>query len=180
VVVDVLLAIAVFALVSSYLSTLWGAPWAPTSLATVDQMLRLANVQPGQTMVDLGAGDGRIVVRAARRFGARSIGVEIDPVRCLIANGIVRLLGLRRVAHVEYGNMFDFDLGQADVVTLYLLQGTNQRLKDRLAEQLRPGTKVVSHVFSFSGWTPVAIDEGKRIFVYEIGNTGSKVRTRFV
>jgi SAM-dependent methyltransferase len=175
VVVHILLAIAVFALVSSYLSTLWGAPWAPTSLATVDQMLRLADVQPGETVVDLGAGDGRIVIRAARRFGARAIGVEIDPVRCLIANGLIGLLGLRRRARVQYGNMFGFDLGQADIVTLYLLQNTNQRIKSLLGDQLRPGTRVVSHVFSFSGWTPVAIDESKRISVYEIGNTGSDV-----
>jgi len=180
VVVHILLAIAVFALVSVYLSTLWGAPWAPTSLATVDQMLCLADVQPGETVVDLGAGDGRIVIRAARRFGARAIGVEIDPVRCLIANGLIGLLGLRRQARVQYGNMFGFELGQADVVTLYLLQSTNQRIKSLLGEQLRPGTRVVSHVFSFTGWMPVAIDEGKRIFVYKIGNTGADVRTRFV
>lgn len=171
-IVHILLGIAAFALVSSYLSTLWGAPWAPTSLATVDQMLRLAAVQPGQTVVDLGAGDGRIVIRAARRFGARAIGVEIDPLRCAIANGIIRLLGLRHQARVEYGNMFSLDVEQADVVTLYLLQGTNQRIKSLLGQQLRPGAKVVSHVFSFSGWTPVAIDESKRLFVYEIGNTG--------
>jgi SAM-dependent methyltransferase len=180
VIVHILLGIAVFALVSSYLSTLWGAPWAPTSLATVDQMLRLADVQPGQTVVDLGAGDGRIVIRAARRFGARAIGVEIDPLRCAIANGVIRLMGLRLQARVEYGNMFGFDLGQADVVMLYLLQGTNQRIKSLLDEQLRPGAKVVSHVFSLTGWAPVAIDEDRRLFVYEIGNTGSDVQTRFL
>jgi hypothetical protein len=66
------------------------------------------------------------------------------------------------------------------VVTLYLLQGTNQRIKAHLSDQLRPGTKVVSHAFSFTGWTPTVIDEGCRLFVYEIGNVGPEVRTRFV
>jgi SAM-dependent methyltransferase len=180
VIAHIVLGVAVLALVSSYLSTLWGAPWAPTSLATVDQMLRLADVQPGETVVDLGAGDGRIVIRAARRFEAQAIGVEIDPLRCLIANGIIRLRGLRGRARVAHGNMFGFDLRQADVVTLYLLQGTNQRIKARLEEQLRPGARVVSHVFSFPGWTPVVIDEERRLFCYEIGNTDDTVKTEFV
>jgi SAM-dependent methyltransferase len=176
----ILLGIAVLALVSSYLSTLWGAPWAPTSLATIDQMLCLASVRSGETVVDLGAGDGRIVIRAARRFGAQAIGVEIDPLRCLAANAIIWALGLRKRARVAHGNIFGFDLRQADVVTLYLLQGTNQRIKVRLEEQLRPGARVVSHVFTLSGWTPVVIDEARRLFVYEMGNTGAEVRTRFV
>lgn len=176
----IVLGIAVFVLVSAYLSTFWGAPWAPTSLRTVDRMLRLADVKPGQVVVDLGAGDGRIVILAARRFRALAIGVEIDPLRCAMANVLTRLFGVRHRAWIVHANMFEFDLAKADVVTLYLLQGTNQRLKPYLTEQLRPGTRVVSHCFSFSGWTPVAIDERRQIFVYEIGNTGSQVRTEFV
>ena len=82
--VHIVLGIAIVALVSCYLSTLWGAPWAPTAIGTVDQMLRLADVQPGETVVDLGAGDGRIVIRAARRYGALAIGAELDPIRWLV------------------------------------------------------------------------------------------------
>ena len=178
-IVHIILGIAVLALVSSYLSTLWGAPWAPTSVATVDRMLCMADLQAGQTVVDLGAGDGRIVILAARRFGARAVGVEIDPIRCLIANTAIRVLGLYPRARVVHGNIFDFGLAQADVVTLYLLQGTNERIQPYLSEQLCPGTKVVSHVYRFSEWTPVAIDKGRRIIVYEIGNTDPDVQTRF-
>lgn len=177
-IVHIVLGISVVALVSCYLSTLWGAPWARTSVATVDRMLRMAGLRAGQTVVDLGAGDGRIVALAARRFGARAVGVEIDPIRCLIANMVIRTLGLRRRARVVHGNMFEFDLAQADVVTLYLLPGTNERIQPYLSEQLRPGTKVVSHVFGFSAWTPIAIDERQRISVYEIGNTAPAVQTR--
>lgn len=179
-IVHVLLGIAILALVSCYLSTLWGAPWVPTSVATVDQMLRLADLQEGEYLVDLGAGDGRIVIRATRRFGARAVGVEIDPLRWLVANTAIWLLGLRGRARVVHGNLFECDLSAADVVTLYLLQGTNQRIKPYLGQQLRPGARVVSHAFSFDGWTPTAIDEARRLFVYEIGNTGPEVRTRFL
>ena len=174
------LGIAVVALVSCYLSTLWGAPWAPTAVATVDQLLRLADVQPGETVVDLGAGDGRIVVRAARRFGALGIGVELDPLRWLVANLGIWVRGLEGRARVVHANMYNYDLSDADVVTLYLLQGTNQRIKERLAQQLRSGARVVSHAFSMEGWTPTIIDERRRLFVYEIGRTGPEVRTEFV
>lgn len=140
----------------------------------------MANLQPGQRLVDLGSGDGRIVIVAARRFGAQAVGVEIDPLRCLFANTLILALGLRDRARVIYGNAFDYDLAQADVVTLYLLQSTNQQIKARLLDQLRPGAVVVSHTFSFEGWVPVAIDERRRLFLYEIGNTGSDVKTQFV
>ena len=180
VIVHILLGIAVLAVVSCYLATLWGAPWAPTSMVKVDQMLRLACVQPGEEVVDLGAGDGRIVIRAASQFGARAIGVEIDPIRWLIANALIRLRGVADTARVVYGNMFEQDLMGADVVVLYLLQGTNQRLQSHLANQLRPGARIVSHTFSFDGWTPTVIDEDKRLFVYEVGNLGPEVQTRFI
>lgn len=172
--------IAVLALIWTYLSTLWGAPWARTSLQRVDRMLRLADVRPGETVVDLGAGDGRIVIRAARRFAARGIGVEVDPLRWLIANLAIRGLGLGGQARVVRGNMFAYDLGEADVVTLYLLQGTNQQLKPHLAEGLRPGTRVVSRAFPVEGWTPRAVDREERLYLYEIGATDPSVATRFV
>jgi len=167
----ILLGIAVFALVSTYLSTLWGAPWAPTPLDRVDRMLRLAAVQPGETVVDLGAGDGRIVIRAARRFGARAIGVEIDPLRWLIATIAIRAMELGTEAQVVRGDMFAYDLGEADVVTLYLLEGTNQRLRPHLAESLRPGARIVSHAFSLQGWTPLVVDSEHRLYLYEVRDT---------
>jgi precorrin-6B methylase 2 len=174
------LGVAVLALIWTYLSTLWGAPWARTSLDRVDRMLRLANVQPGETVVDLGAGDGRIVIRAARRFGARAIGVEVDPLRWLLVNVAIRALGLRRQARVVRGNMFSYDLGEADVVTLYLLQGTNRQLKPRLAEGLHSGARVVSHAFPLDGWTPLAVDRQQRLYLYEMGSTAPSVGTQFV
>jgi SAM-dependent methyltransferase len=161
-----------------YLPVLWGAPWVPGSLRMVNRMLELAEVKPGQKVVDLGAGDGRVVVLAARKYKAEAVGVEIDPVRWAMANLWILLLGLRGKAKVHLGDMRRFPAGGADVVTLYLLQGTNQILKETLEKSLRPGAKVVSHIFSMSGWTPAVIDEHFGIFVYEIGNTGDRVRTK--
>jgi len=106
--------------------------------------------------------------------------VEIDPLRCLIANLLIRVLRLQDVARVYYGNMYTFDFRDADVVSMYLLQDTNQRLKPRLAAQLKPGASVVSHSFSFYGWAPVAIDDKRGIFLYEMGNTGADVLPKLV
>jgi hypothetical protein len=106
--------------------------------------------------------------------------MEIDPLRCLIANLLIRVLRLQDRAHVYHGDMFTLDIHDADVVCMYLLQKTNQRLKPRQVAQLRPGARVVSHTFSFSGWSPVAIDRKRGIFLYEIGNSGGDVLPRLV
>lgn len=177
---QIILGISIFAALWSYVSIPWGAPWVPSSFSTVRKMLSMAELQPGQVLVDLGAGDGRIVMTAARQFKAQAIGVEIDPLRCAIANGLILLTGLRGKARVIYGNMASYDCRNADVVTLYLLQGTNQKIKEQLTQQLKPGAKIISHTFSMEGWAPIAIDDDKGIFVYEIGNTGRGVRTMFV
>ncbi len=161
-----------------YLPIFWGAPWIPGSPAMINRMLALAEVKPGQTVVDLGAGDGRVVILAARKYRARAVGVEIDPLRWIIANALILALGLRGRASVRLGDLRRFPLEGADVVTLFLMQGTNQTIKESLARALRPGAKVVSHLFSMSGWTPVAIDERHALFVYEIGNTGEDAQTR--
>ncbi|MBN1439307.1 MAG: class I SAM-dependent methyltransferase [Anaerolineales bacterium] len=163
-----------------YLPVLWGAPWIPGPYRVIRRMLELAELKPGQMVIDLGAGDGRIVVLAARTFQAKAVGVEIDPIRWVIANLWILLLGLRGKAQVRLGNMRRFPVAGADVVTLYLLQGTNQRLQKELAGSLKPGARVVSHMFSMSGWTPTVIDERHGIFVYEIGRTGEGTETKML
>ena len=155
-IVHILLGVAVFALVSAYLSTLWGAPWAPTSLATVDQMLRLADVRPEETVVDLGAGDGRIVITAASRFGCRGVGIDIDPDRIKESKENAKRAGVSDKVKFEQMDLFDADISKATVVTLYLLSEVNLRLRPKLLRELSPGTRVVSHAFSMGEWKPEA------------------------
>lgn len=172
--------LAIILVISAYLPRFWGAPWVPTPLMTIHKMLRVAGVQPGERVVDLGAGDGRAVILAALLHKAQAVGVEIDPLRCGLANLLILLLGQRRRARVQCGNLFDFDLRGADLVILYLQQDTNQQIKARLLDQLQPGARVVSYTFSLSGWAPAIIDERRGFFVYHIGDTGPDVRTQFV
>jgi cyclopropane fatty-acyl-phospholipid synthase-like methyltransferase len=165
---------------STCLSVLWGAPWAPTPRQTMESMLRLADIQPGERMVDLGAGDGRLVIAAARKYQADAVGVEIDPLRCLLANVLIRCLGLQGRARVVWGNMYDYDLRGADVVMMYLLQRTNTRFWPKLARELEPGARVVSHSFTLPHWTPAIIDDTHCLFVYHVVPEGTLVQTHFV
>jgi SAM-dependent methyltransferase len=143
-----------------------GAPWVPTPLRIAHKMLDLAQVQPGELLYDLGSGDGRIVVLAARRFGARAVGIEIDPLRYLMTRAAVSVLGVNGQVEVVLGDFFKQDLSRADVITVFLLQDTNDLLSLKLVEELRPGTRVVSYKSGFSVLTPLRQDEADRIFVY--------------
>ena len=147
-------------------SQLRGAPWVPTPLRIADKMLSLTQVQPGEVVYDLGCGDGRILILAARRFGAHAVGVEIDPIRYLMTRFLVAVLGLSDRVKVIFGDFFKQDLSQADVITLFLLQGTNDSLSLKLVEELRPGARLVSYKFSFSALTLLYQDEDDDIFVY--------------
>ena len=121
----------------------------------------LARVKEGEHLLDLGCGDGRIVVTAAREFGARATGIEIDPLRVLWGRVWILLAGLSRCAQVIWGNMYKADLSHADVVILFLSTQANFRLQDRLRDELKPGARVVSHYHPLWGWKPKEIGEAK-------------------
>lgn len=142
-----------------------GAQWVPTSISTVNKMLIIADVGPDDLVYDLGCGDGRIIVTAARRYGARAVGIEIDPLRYLWCQLLITVLGLRDQVQVVFGDFFGKDLSEADVVTCYLLQVTNEKLEAKLLEDLRPGTRVVSNYFTFPGLIKVRESGDARLYL---------------
>ena len=128
--------------------------FAPTRQAVVDAMLALARVTAGDVVYDLGSGDGRIVILAAQKYGARGVGIELDPKLVEISRQVAREGEVvDRVAFVE-GDLFDADISAATIVTLYLSPGVNKRLEPKLRRELRPGTRIVSHQFPIGTWTP--------------------------
>jgi ribosomal protein L11 methylase PrmA len=141
-----------------------GAPWVPTSMRMVRTMLELAEVKPGDRVYDLGCGDGRMIITAARRYGACAIGIEVDPLRYLWCRMLVTLLGLRDQVSIIYGDFFSQDLREADVVTCFLMQETNDRLEGKLQQELKPGAWVVSNQFSFSGLRLVQMEGEARLY----------------
>jgi protein-L-isoaspartate O-methyltransferase len=150
------------------------APYIPSPQVVVDRMLEAARVRPGETVYDLGSGDGRIVITAAQKFKAYAVGVEISHDLCSATTAKVKSLGLEDKIKIVQGNALRVDLSPADVVTLYLLTSSNEKLKPNLEKYLKPGSRVVSHDFEFRGWTPVdtvkVSSDGHThtIFVYEM------------
>ena len=130
------------------------APYVVTDYHVVDAMLAMAEVRPDDYVIDLGSGDGRILIAAARSHGARGLGVDIDPERVREAEANARAAGVAHRVDFRRQNLFDTPLGEADVVTLYLTREVNLRLRPRILAQMRPGTRIVSHDFDMGDWRP--------------------------
>ncbi|MDY6966767.1 MAG: SAM-dependent methyltransferase [Halobacteriota archaeon] len=167
-----ILSIILFAFVCWILwSQAIGAEFVPTSMATVRKMLSMADVTPEDIVYDLGSGDGRTIITASKEFGARSVGIEADPLRLIWSRLRIRRWGLTDRTDVIWGNFFHKDLSEANVVTLYLFQSTNDKLVEKFEKELRPGTRVISHAFIFKQWKPIKTDEKRSLFLYEIGGS---------
>jgi cyclopropane fatty-acyl-phospholipid synthase-like methyltransferase len=145
--------------------------WVPTPDAVVDGMLKLAGVGKGDTVYDLGCGDGKIVIAAAR-LGARGVGIDIDPQRVAEATANVKKAGVQDRVQIRLGDIFDpaVTINEATVVTLYLLSSLNEKLMPRLKAELRPGTRIVSHAFRMGDWQPERTEQinGINIFLWTI------------
>lgn len=132
----------------------YDVPYVPTPTEVVDEMLRLVDIKPGDILYDLGCGDGRIVVTAAKKFGIKAVGIDIDPVRISESNqNAAEARVTDKVRFIE-GNLFEADFRDATVVTMYLLTSVNLRLRPKLLAELRPGTRLVSHSFDMGEWEP--------------------------
>jgi cyclopropane fatty-acyl-phospholipid synthase-like methyltransferase len=131
-------------------------------------MLDMAGVRKDDIVYDLGCGDGRIVIRAAQRFGARGVGVDLDPRRVEEAKANARKVGrkIEQLVRFEVGDVFTFDFSRATVVTMYLLPSVNLRLRPRLLKELKPGTRIVSHDFHMGAWEPERTQQVETSTVY--------------
>ena len=144
--------------------------FVPTSAGVTDAMLTLARVTSADVVYDLGSGDGAIVIRAAEKFGARGVGVEIDPALVKTANKRAGSRGLSDRVRFLQGDLFKADLSEATVVTLYLSPSINRRLAPKLMRELEPGARVVSHRFDMYDWRPDGHvkAEGRDVYLWVI------------
>jgi SAM-dependent methyltransferase len=145
--------------------------FVPTRESVADAMLQLADVRPGDVVFDLGSGDGRIVVLAVQNYGARGVGIEIDPKLVAISREVAREAGLGDRARFIEGDLFTADISAATVVTLYLSTSVNRELEPKLRRELKPGTRIVSHQFRIGTWEPertVRAEDGTDLYLWRV------------
>lgn len=129
-------------------------PYVPTTERAVEAMLELAKVTKNDIVYDLGCGDGRIVVTAAKKYGARGVGIDINPERIAEARENAKKNGVEHLVKFIEGDLFEADIREATVVTLFLLSSVNLKLRPKLLSELKPGTRVVSNTFDMGDWKP--------------------------
>jgi SAM-dependent methyltransferase len=134
---------------SLYWTRIVGGPWAPSSMQVVYQMMEMAGVGPEDVVYDLGCGDGRMLLAAVRRYRASAVGIEIDPLRYLWCQFLITILFQRKNVWIIFGNLFNKDLSEADVVMCYLMPDALAKLEKKFKKELQQGTRVVSNRFSF-------------------------------
>jgi SAM-dependent methyltransferase len=146
------------------------APFVTTADEVVDAMLELAGVRSTDVVYDLGCGDGRIVIAAAKKYGAHGVGIDINPDRIKEARENARAAGVENLVRFEEKDLFKSDFHEATVVTLYLLMDLNLRLRPKLLQDLKPGSRIVSHDFTMGDWKPDRVKEiaGARLLLWTI------------
>jgi precorrin-6B methylase 2 len=157
------------------------APYIPTPQDVVDRMLEVAEVTSKDTLFDLGCGDGRIVVTAAKKYGAHAVGIDIDKDRISESKRNARNAGVSSLVRFEQGDILNADVSGATVVTLYLVSSANLKLRPLLTKQLQPGSRIVSHAFGMGDWPPDKTDRftdsrGDERVIY-LWRTDGKMRT---
>jgi hypothetical protein len=148
--------------------SIYGLPWIPTRANRIRKALSLAGLQPGEMLYDLGAGDGRVLLIAAKEFGTPGVGIDIGPVQCLLGWLRIWLSGNRKRIRMRCGNFYKADISPADVVFVYATSSQTSRLLPILERQLHPGARVVSIAADFPVWRPQLVDRESLIFVYEM------------
>jgi 2-polyprenyl-3-methyl-5-hydroxy-6-metoxy-1,4-benzoquinol methylase len=147
------------------------APYVTTPRPVVDAMLKLAGTRKSDVVYDLGCGDGRIVIAAAKQYGARGVGVDIDPERIQEARANAKREGVESLVRFSAQDVFDMDFREATVVTMYLLPNMHRKLSPKLQKDLRPGARIVTHTFDLGEWKPLQTRNinGEQIFLWRVG-----------
>jgi tRNA A58 N-methylase Trm61 len=145
-----------------------GAGYDPTPPEKALQLLALAGLKENDVLYDLGCGDGRLLVLAARKYGAHAVGIEADPLRWLMALRNVRKAGLQDLVTVRLGNFFKRSVAEATVVSLYLYPPVNRKLKGKFTNELRKGTRIVSYSWAIEGWEDEGTRSGDGLYLYII------------
>ncbi len=147
-----------------------GAPWVPTWKKDFERIAELADLKPGETFVELGCGNGRVCRAVAERFPhAKVVGVELSVAQFVIAYMHTRLSGLKN-AHIQFGNAFHADLSNTDVVYMFLMPETYEKIRPKLEKELKPGGRVITYVWPIPGWTPDVVNEmegSQKIYLFQ-------------
>jgi cyclopropane fatty-acyl-phospholipid synthase-like methyltransferase len=148
-------------------------PFVSSPVRVVDRMLEIANIKPGETVYDLGCGDGRILIAAVEKYKAKAVGIEISPKLVAQARARIQKAGVADQAQVIQGDLLQADISKADVVTIYLSTSVNKKLRPRLEKYLKPGARVVSHDYQVPGWKPTRVEEAGSndqhlVYLYEM------------
>jgi cyclopropane fatty-acyl-phospholipid synthase-like methyltransferase len=146
-------------------------PFVPTPIEVVDKMLELAAVKKGDVLYDLGSGDGRIVIRAAKKYDVRAVGIEMDQILLQKARQDAKAAGVAQLIEFRAQDALQTDLSKATVVTLYMLPWFNEKMKPNLKKYLKPGARIVAHDFGIEGWEP---DKTVKLPQLELKPGGSK------
>jgi len=151
--------------ISLYWTRIVGGPWVPSSMQVVHRMMEMAEVGPDDVVYDLGCGDGRMLLAAAKRYHARAVGIEIDPLRYLWCQFLITILFQRKRIQIIFGNLFTKNLSEADVVMCYLMPDALAKLEKKFKTELRTGTRVVSNRFSFPTLDKVQEDGDSKLYL---------------
>jgi len=146
----------------------FGAPWHPLMPHTIRRILNFVDIRPGETICDLGCGDGRVLITAAKKYSAKGVGVEIDPIKVGLARLLVKLKKVDERVSIIRGNIFDFDPSDADVVYLYLTHQAMDKLFPEILKKLKPTVRIVSYRFCIRGMAPEKVSADKTLFLYQL------------
>lgn len=145
-----------------------GAPWHPLLPGTIRRILNFAEIKQGETICDLGCGEGRVLVTAAKEYSARGVGIEIDPIKVGLARMLAKFKNVDQQVKIIRGNIFEFDPQDADVVYLYLTHQAMDRLFPEILKKLKPTVRIVTYRFCIRGMTPEKVSADKTLFLYQL------------